>query len=259
MTATAPPPGAATAGAAFFDVDETLLGFKSPASFWGAWSATPEGRRRNGAFEDLLARARAGAPRALVNREYFRLFEGVAVTAFERVAAEWYTAVRAGPHTAVLSAHAALRGHRAAGDLIVLVSGSVGPLLAGPARDFGADLVLCGRQLAEHGILTGEVAVPMIGAAKAAAVRRVIAGRRLDAARCHAYGDHASDLPMLECVGHPVAVGEDPELAARAGAFGWRVLSRATGPLETRPDPVTVPPGGIPRRRAVRAPVRAGR
>ncbi len=38
-----------------------------------------------------------------------------------------------------------------------------------------------------------------------------------------AYADSASDLPMLEVVGHPVAVNPEPKLAAIARKRGWHV------------------------------------
>src|SRR5207245_774578 len=102
--------------------------------------------------------------------------------------------------------------------------GSAGTILAGIARDHGADRVWCVRQLAVDGVLTGEIDAPMIGPAKAAAVRRTLADLDLDAAHCHAYGDDLSDLPMLQTVGHPVAIGRDSRLAAHARAAGWPVL-----------------------------------
>ena len=39
------------------------------------------------------------------------------------------------------------------------------------------------------------------------------AERGYDLSRCYAYSDSASDLPMLEAVGHPVVVNPEPEVA----------------------------------------------
>ena len=38
------------------------------------------------------------------------------------------------------------------------------------------------------------------------------------------YSDSASDLPMLEAVGHPVAVNPDAKLARHARAHGWPIV-----------------------------------
>lgn len=41
---------------------------------------------------------------------------------------------------------------------------------------------------------------------------------------CWAYSDSASDLPMMECVGHPVAVNPDGKLERIANERGWPVV-----------------------------------
>jgi len=69
------------------------------------------------------------------------------------------------------------------------------------------------------------VVVPMIADAKARALIAQCAVLGLDRSACSAYGDHASDLAMLEAVGDPVVVGTDPVLTARAADGGWRTLA----------------------------------
>jgi len=68
------------------------------------------------------------------------------------------------------------------------------------------------------------VARPIIGVNKAYALHDEAARRRLRLPDSHAYGDHASDLPMLQTVGNPVVVGDDPALTTHATAHGWRVI-----------------------------------
>ncbi len=45
----------------------------------------------------------------------------------------------------------------------------------------------------------------------------------LDLGEAVAYADSASDLPLLECVGFPVAVNPEARLAAIARRRGWHV------------------------------------
>jgi phosphoserine phosphatase len=45
----------------------------------------------------------------------------------------------------------------------------------------------------------------------------------LDMQQSVAYADSASDLPMLEAAGHPVAVNPETKLAAIARKRGWHV------------------------------------
>lgn len=75
------------------------------------------------------------------------------------------------------------------------------------------------------GIYTGELSEPFCyGSAKADAVRRVAERQDYDLDLCYAYSDSASDLPMLEIVGHPVAVNPDNGLEAVARARGWPIV-----------------------------------
>ena len=48
--------------------------------------------------------------------------------------------------------------------------------------------------------------------------------RDIDLEASYAYSDCESDLPMLELVGNPVAVNPDPALARGAPGAGWRVM-----------------------------------
>ena len=50
-----------------------------------------------------------------------------------------------------------------------------------------------------------------------------------------AYADSASDLPMLESVGFPVAVNPEPKLATIARRRGWHVEHWSKAPGGPRP------------------------
>jgi phosphoserine phosphatase len=45
----------------------------------------------------------------------------------------------------------------------------------------------------------------------------------VDLSRSYAYGDSYSDRPLLEAVGHPVAVNPDPQLYRHAKSKQWPV------------------------------------
>ncbi len=42
---------------------------------------------------------------------------------------------------------------------------------------------------------------------------------------CYAYGDHLSDVAILEKVGHPVVVGDSASMLELASQREWRVLA----------------------------------
>ncbi|KUN07199.1 hypothetical protein AQI95_11695 [Streptomyces yokosukanensis] len=212
---------------AFFDVDHTLATVTTPVVFWEYWSTAA--RTAPLAAGRVLPPA-AGVSREERNRAYYRLFAGVPAAELARAGARWYGGFRATAQPFLPAPLAALRAHRAAGDLIVLVSGAPRACLLPLARDLGAGLVLACEQLTDgRGRFTGEIARPVIGAAKADAAAEVMARHGADPADCHAYGDHGSDLPLLELCGHPTVVGDDPVPTARAARSGWGRLPGVEG------------------------------
>ncbi len=75
------------------------------------------------------------------------------------------------------------------------------------------------------GRYTAELEGPfMYGDGKAVAIRELAATHGYDLDRCYAYSDSVSDLPMLEVVGHPVAVNPDGELSEVARERGWAMV-----------------------------------
>jgi phosphoserine phosphatase len=81
------------------------------------------------------------------------------------------------------------------------------------------------RSVVAEGVYTGELDGPFCyGQGKVEAIQEVARWEGLDLRQCYAYSDSASDLPMLEAVGHPVAVNPDGPLARHAAAHGWPVV-----------------------------------
>lgn len=245
MTATIPrlPDEAATAagggvptGIAFFDVDGTLLRLTSLVSFYEYYVrgfAPVERARSLDALADLL---RAELPREEANAAYYRLIAGEPVADMAAAGRRWFAQVLLQGFVDG-AVQAQLDVHRAAGRAIVLVSGSFPACLEPVAAHLGADRVLCSRPEIAHGRYTGWIGTPMIGDAKAAAVAAVL-DELAPGTPSWAYGDHESDLPMLEQVRTPVVVGADAVLTRLARERGWEVLD-GEGPLaataETRP------------------------
>lgn len=215
--------------AAFFDVDDTLITvpsiFRFLAFHLAALGRPPEQYRE--ARERLRTMAAAGTPRARTLAAYFRLFADQPAADVADSGRRWFTAELAAGglfHPPVLER---FQRHAAAGDRTVLVSGSFPPCLDPLARHIGADAVICSLPQVVAGRYTGAVERPMVGAAKAEAVRAEAAAHGIALADCAAYGDHVSDLPVLELVGNPVVVGDDPALVAYAAGRGHRPLAPA--------------------------------
>ena len=117
-----------------------------------------------------------------------------------------------------------LRAHRAAGHRTVLLTGAV-DLLVRPLLPLFDEVVAAQLAVDESGRCTGRLASPpLVGEARAAWLR--FTAPRIDAnlRTSHAYADSLSDLPMLQCVGQPVAVNPDLPLGRYAQRHRWPVV-----------------------------------
>jgi hypothetical protein len=92
------------------------------------------------------------------------------------------------------------------------------------ARHFGVTGVIATRaNVGPDNRYTGELEFYAYGEKKAEAIAGLARRHRLDLAGSYAYTDSVTDLPMLEAVGHPVAVNPDRELRKIAEDRGWEV------------------------------------
>jgi phosphoserine phosphatase len=114
--------------------------------------------------------------------------------------------------------------HRAAGREVVLVSSS-GEEVVGPIGEMlGVDRVIATRMIVEEGRYTGDIAFYAYGENKRTAIAELSTAEGWDLADCYAYSDSATDVPMLEAVGHPFAVNPDKALRKAAAERDWPVL-----------------------------------
>lgn len=115
-----------------------------------------------------------------------------------------------------------IREHRAAGHRAVLITGAADLLLAPLAPLF--DEVVATRLQVADGVLTGRPAAPPpVGEARATWASRYAVTAGVDLGESYAYGDSFSDRPLLDLVGHPVAVSPDRQLYRYARLHSWRI------------------------------------
>ena len=117
-----------------------------------------------------------------------------------------------------------IRAHLDAGQEVWLVSTSPEEIVAPLGKYLGVTGIVGTRAKldADHRY-TGEVEFYAYGPHKAEAMRGLAAERWLDLSESWAYSDSGTDIPMLEAVGHPVAVNPDRHLAHVAAANGWAI------------------------------------
>ena len=209
-------------GVAFFDVDETLVSVRTLESFLLFYLKRVPSMisiERLGALREQVVRL----SRADFNRLYFRIWAGQPEAEVLQAGRDWFAEAVGHPDFYRPNVLQRLRQHRDNGARVVLVSGS----FAAPLRPLGdalaVDALYCTELEVVDGVYTGEISAAMIDDDKRRAVDAYLATIGDDAVSW-AYGDHPSDLPLLERVTTPVVVGDDPELGVIASERGWSVM-----------------------------------
>ncbi len=117
-----------------------------------------------------------------------------------------------------------IESHRGAGRRVYLVSASPEEIVLPLARHLGIDDAIATRaEIDSDGKYTGGVEFYSAGENKVTAIHKEAETHNLDLAASFAYSDSITDLPMLESVGHPVAVNPDRALLREALAQGWEI------------------------------------
>ncbi|MEY2471690.1 MAG: hypothetical protein QOK28_1019, partial [Actinomycetota bacterium] len=107
--------------------------------------------------------------------------------------------------------------HRAAGRPLVLATTTPYELIRPLAERLGFDDVVATRYAHADGVLTGALEGGFVWSqGKLAAVRTWAEEHGVDLADSYAYSDSIYDAPLLSAVGHPHAVNPDPRLTVFA-------------------------------------------
>lgn len=122
-------------------------------------------------------------------------------------------------------AQALLDMHAEAGRDVWIVSASPVEIVADLAHALDITGGLGTESEIVDGVYTGRLAAPFCyGEGKAERIRKLMAERGYDPVLCYSYSDSASDLPMMQLVGNPVAVNPDRPMIAVAHRRGWPVV-----------------------------------
>jgi HAD superfamily hydrolase (TIGR01490 family) len=215
---------------ALFDLDGTLIPGDSDHAFGEfmitlGWVDAALHRRRNDAF---YRQYQAGC---LDIAEYIEFTTRAwrERTAAEQAAASTRFMAEVMAPQLQAPAFELLAQHRAAGDLIAIVTATNAFITRPIAEAFGVGQLLA-VELARDagGAVTGRIAgVPSFRDGKITRVHDWLHGLGLVLADFDAsvfYSDSTNDLPLLESVSEPVATNPSPALEAIARERGWRIL-----------------------------------
>jgi HAD superfamily hydrolase (TIGR01490 family) len=222
--------------AAFFDLDKTVIARSSTLAFSRPFYAGGLITRRamlrsayahffyqvNGADHDQMERMRRYLSGLSTGWDVQQVRDIVAETLADLIQPLVYE-----------EATTLIAEHHEAGRDVVIVSASGAEVVEPIGALLGADHVVATRMVVEDGRYTGDIDFYAYGANKATAMRELAEELGYDLAECYAYSDSATDLPMLETVGHPVAVNADKLLRKEAVARDWPLLD-FTRPVRMR-------------------------
>ncbi|MEE6281520.1 HAD family hydrolase [Georgenia sunbinii] len=223
--------------AAFFDLDKTVIAGSSTLAFsqpfFRSGLLTPGGAARSimaqlgyltvGASHDQMERMKDRLGQVVRGWDVARTEEIIAAALEDRIRPVVYQ-----------EAIDLIAEHHAAGEDVVMVSASSETLVRPIAELLGVDHVIASRGSVVDGRYTGTLDYYAYGPTKRTGIEELARTEGYDLASSHAYSDSATDIPMLEAVGHPVAVNPDRTLRRHAAEQGWAIRDFAR--------PVTVGP-----------------
>lgn len=214
--------------AAFFDLDKTVIAKSTMVAFGPTLMRAGLVSRRlmvRGAWTQFLFE-RFGADQAKMDKyrhTALRITQGWDQRQITQLVAEGLMEVIA--PIVYDEALALIRHHQQAGHRVFIVSASPHEIVGPLAEHLGVDEAIASRaRIDEDGRYTGELDFYSYGPFKAEAMVTVASRHGIDLSKSYAYSDSATDLPMLEAVGHPTAVNPDRELERVAMARQWPVL-----------------------------------
>jgi putative phosphoserine phosphatase/1-acylglycerol-3-phosphate O-acyltransferase len=214
-------------GAAFFDLDRTLLRGASGPLIGDALAAAGVGPKRGLPGQSLLYRLYDVVGETLPAMALAR-GAALAVKGWSRQAVRDAGKAAAEKLEGLVAPYARplLEEHRLAGRPVVLATTTPHDLVAPLAERLGFDDVVATRYADDGaGAYTGRLEGEFVWArGKLAAVRRWAAEHDVSLSESWAYSDSVYDLPLLMAVGHPHAVNPDPRLQLVATVRRWPVL-----------------------------------
>jgi HAD superfamily hydrolase (TIGR01490 family) len=221
--------------AAFYDMDGTLIeGNVSDHYIYYAFQ-DPDFASRARRILELTVKAPYfwaldRIDRHTFNEVFYRCYEGLSEDRLVVLGEEMFEKVL--KKKLYPAAKALVDADRALGRELVLLTGAVEAVARPVARHLGIETFVATKlEFNKNGLATGRILPPiMAGPEKSQFVRRYAEKNDIDLENSVAYADDAADLPLLSCVGRPVAVNPDLRLATTARSHRWNVIQLSPEP-----------------------------
>jgi HAD superfamily hydrolase (TIGR01490 family) len=215
------------AGAAFFDLDKTLMEGSSALHFGrAAYRAGMVSRRQlaRDAWANLKFRLNGSTDQGTdeLRERILDSIAGQRVVDLARMGPDVLTGILPLIYREVLEE---AYSHQDAGRPVYIITAASQELAEVLAQVLVLDGGIGMRSEVRDGVYTGKPAGPFTyREGKAVAIRELAEREGIDLSESYAYSDSESDLPMMRAVGHPVAVNPDRALERVAREEGWRIM-----------------------------------
>ncbi len=224
-------------GAAFFDLDRTLLSRSSSLALAPAFHERGLLRRRDlvKARVAQLVFVRFGAGQSRVGQtaeSAMAILNGVHVDVMHEIVVEAVGSALK-PHV-YGEALELVETHRERGERSFIVSAALQEIVDALVRELGLDGGIGSTAEIVDGTYTGRLERRLYGDAKAEALVELADAEGIELADSTAYSDSASDVPFLEAVGQAVAVNPDRALRRIALEHGWPIRHFRTKAFPSR-------------------------
>lgn len=217
---------------AFFDVDETLINTKSMFSFLKFFCVEKyKYFPVFGYFKYFKLKFRiffhkkTRKNREFLNRYYYQFYKGTKEEVMRDISKKWFLRALENEQFFNPSVLKELKRHQKNQAEIVFVSGSFAHCLEPIAEYLGVLRILATNLEIVENTLTGNIlGEPVIGEGKVEAIKKYLNSENIQLQNCYAYGDHVSDLPMLNLVGNPAVISRSKDVVSYAKKNGWVII-----------------------------------
>ena len=227
--------------AAFFDLDKTIIATSSAFAFGREFMhngliTTSEALQMSLAKATYMIAGQSSDQMDTTRDQLAALVAGWSVDKVREIASE--TMHNVVTPAIYAEARELIAFHRNAGHDVIIISASASHLVDLIAEELGIHQVVATELEVADGRFTGEILFYCKGDAKAQAITDLAVENDYDLAASFAYSDSATDIPMLEAVGNPVAVNPDRTMKKAALERGWEIRTfRDPVPLFQMPSP----------------------
>ena len=227
--------------AAFFDLDKTIIATSSAFAFGREFMhngliTTSEALQMSLAKATYMIAGQSSEQMDSTSDQLAALVAGWSVEQVRTIASE--TMHNVVTPAIYAEARELIAFHRNAGHDVIIISASASHLVDLIAEELGIDQVVATELEVEDGRFTGEILFYCKGDAKAQAITDLAAENNYDLSVSYAYSDSATDIPMLQAVGNPIAVNPDRAMKKAALENGWEIRTfRDPVPLFQMPSP----------------------